>query len=490
MIKVDQYQLIRELYAVKGLSQREIARRLGISRNTVRKYCQGEFLPFEKSTRQRKPSVMTPEVEEFIRQCFEADEEAPSKQRHTAKRIYDRLVEEKGFTGGESTVRQYVRKLKNKSAEAFVPLEFDPGEAMQVDWGEATVLMGGKKTTVHVFCARLCFSAMPFVIAFPFERLEALLEGHIEAFKFFNGVPQRAIYDNVRTIVKEGWGKHVASEQKDFVQLKAHYAFKSTFCNPGQANEKGLVENLVGWSRNNIFVPVPRVNSLQELNDLLRKRCLNYQSHTIRGRSRSVGQEFEIEKSRLTALPKRHMEPIRQVIAKVNHFATVRFERNRYSVPVNYVGSDVTVKASVFEVSVWHRGQQIASHPRRYDANAVSYRLEHYLPLLEKKPRAVWNAQPVRHTDLPEVFWDFAKKLASDYEVIKLLKLTSQHGVSTVLPAVQKALDCGSYSCEGVLRHLEEREQPEPAEPPVNLVQVNQVDLGIYDTMVWGGESA
>jgi len=281
---------------------------------------------------------------------FEADEEAPSKQRHTAKRIYDRLVEEKGFTGGESTVRQYVRKLKNKSAEAFVPLEFDPGEAMQVDWGEATVLMGGKKTTVHVFCARLCFSAMPFVIAFPFERLEALLEGHIEAFKFFNGVPQRAIYDNVRTIVKEGWGKHVASEQKDFVQLKAHYAFKSTFCNPGQANEKGLVENLVGWSRNNIFVPVPRVNSLQELNDLLRKRCLNYQSHTIRGRSRSVGQEFEIEKSRLTALPKRHMEPIRQVIAKVNHFATVRFERNRYSVPVNYVGSDVTVKASVFEV--------------------------------------------------------------------------------------------------------------------------------------------
>ena len=206
MIKVDQYQLIRELYAVEGLSQREIARRLGISRNTVRKYCQVEHLPFEKSRRQRKPSVITPEVEEFIRTCFEHDEEAPNKQKHTAKRIYDRLVEEMGFTGGESTIRHYVGKLRSRPAEAYVPLEFDPGGAMQVDWGEATVVMNGRKTTVHVFCARLCYSAMPFVIAFPFERIEALLEGHIEAFTFFGGVPRHAIYDNMRTVVKDGWG--------------------------------------------------------------------------------------------------------------------------------------------------------------------------------------------------------------------------------------------------------------------------------------------
>jgi len=189
-----------------------------------------------------KKNTMPAEVEEFIRTCFEHDEDAPSKQKHTAKRIYDRLVEEMGFTGGESTIRHYVRKLRSKLAEAYVTLEFDPGEAMQVDWGEATVLMDGRKTTVHIFCARLCFSAMPFVISFPFERVEALLEGHIEAFKFYGGVPRHAIYDNMRTVVRDGWGKHVSSEQKDFVQLKAHYAFQSRFCNPGQANEKGLIE--------------------------------------------------------------------------------------------------------------------------------------------------------------------------------------------------------------------------------------------------------
>jgi transposase len=437
-----------------------------------------------------KPSVMTSEVEEFIRQCFEEDEEALRKQTHTEKRIYDRLVEGKGFTGGESTVMHYVRKIRSKPADAFVPLEYDPEEAMQVDWGEATVVMGDKKATVHIFCARLCFSAMPFVIAFPYERLQALLEGHIEAFKFFNGVPQRAIYDNMRTIVKDGWGKHVASEQKDFVQLKAHYAFKSTFCNPGQANEKGLVENLVSWARQNMFVPMPKVNSFEELNELLRKRCLSYRNHIIRGRKRSVGEEYRIEQSRLIPLPKRHMEPIRQVLAKVNHFSVVRFERNRYSVPVDYVGSDVTVKASVFEVSIWYRGQRIASHLRSYDENAVSYRLEHYLPLLEKKPRAVWNAQPVRHAKLPTEFWDFARKLPNDYEVVKLLRLMSQHGISAVLPAIQKSYDSGAYSYEGVLKHLETREGSQLTELPCDPVEIQQVDLRAYDNMVWGGESA
>jgi transposase len=192
MIKVDQYQLIREMYSVKGLSQREIAKQLGVSRNTVKKYCEGESIPFEKSSRHRKPTVITPEVQKFIEKCFKEDQEAPKKQKHTAKRIYDRLVEELHFSGGESTIRHYIKTIKDKPKEAFVPLEFSPGEAMQVDWGVATVKLNGVKTKAHVFCARLCSSAMPFVKAFPFERLEALLEGHIEAFKFYNGVPQRS----------------------------------------------------------------------------------------------------------------------------------------------------------------------------------------------------------------------------------------------------------------------------------------------------------
>jgi transposase len=384
MIKVDQYQLIRRLYAVEGLSQREIARRLGISRNTVKKYCKGEYTPFAKTSRNRQRQVITPEVEEFIKKCLKEDEEEQvAKQKHTAKRIYDRLVEELGFTGGESTIRHYVKELKDKPAEAFVPLIFDPGEAIQVDWGEAIVYIKGKKTKVHVFCGRLCFSAMPFVI------------------------------------------------------------------------------------------------------------CLAYQAHKIRGRSKTVGEYFAIERDKLIPLPMQRMEPIRQTIARCNTFSTVCFDTNRYSVPIEYVGKEVTVKAGVFEVAIWHRGKQIASHPRLYERNGVQYKLEHYLPLLEKKPRAVWNAQPVKAIGLPSAFWDFAKKLGSDYEVVKLLKLLAEYGLPALLVGMEAAASVGSYAYEAVRTKLEQGQYSTKVDKPIlNPVQIKQVDLSAYDSMLAGGEPA
>jgi transposase len=435
---------------------------------------------------------MTPEVVNFIQECLRSDdEEHLPKQKHTAKRIYDRLVQEYGFTGGESTVRHYVKQLKDKPAEAFVPLEFDPGEAIQVDWGEAVIYLNGERTTVHLFCGRLCYSAMPFVIAFPHERLEALLEGHVEMFEFFGGVAQRCIYDNIRTIVKDGWGKCVRQENGYFSQLKAHYAFRSDFCNPGKGNEKGLVENLIGWFRRNILVPIPRVQSYRELNQLFRKRCMAYQAHIIRGRTKSVGEFFTVESDKLTPLPLRRMEPIRQTVAECNHFSTVRFDTNRYSVPVEYVGKDITVKASVFEVSLWFRGKHIASHARLYEHGKVQYKLEHYLPLLEKKPRSVWNAQPVRAVKLPAAFWDFAKKLGSDYEVVKVLKLLSQYGIQPVLESIREASNAGAYSFEALRVRLELNQcSYTPVRPIANPVEIQQVDLSVYDLILAGGEPA
>ena len=180
-------------------------------------------MPFDKTSRNRQRTVITPKVEEFIRECLNEDEkEEVVKQKHTAKRIFDRLVQELGFSGGESTIRHYVKELKDKPAEAFVPLSFDPGEAIQVDWGEAIIYLKGQRTKVHLFCGRLCFSAMPFVMAFPHERLEALMEGHIEMFEFFGGVSRRLIYDNMRTAVQDGWGKYVRTLNEHFRQLMVH----------------------------------------------------------------------------------------------------------------------------------------------------------------------------------------------------------------------------------------------------------------------------
>jgi len=329
---VDQYQLIRQLYLVEGLSQRAIAKSLGISRHTVKRYCDGSNLPWERKKRSRISRVVTSEVLEFIQHCFQEDQQVMNRrQRHTARRIYQRLCQEKGFHGGESTIRCVVKELKMASLKkAFVPLVFAPGEAIQVDWGTATVIQSGEKTEVNLFCMRLCHSCAPFVIAFPSQREEALLEGHVAGFEFFGGVPRVLIYDNLKTAVKEGWGKS-AREQEKFKAFRAHYAYQARFCNLGEGHEKGLVENLVGFIRRNVFVPLPQVKGYEELNDLLRKRCLDYINvHQIKGRDLAVSKGFALEQTNLLPLPVKPYETAKCCEVRVDHFATVSFETNHY----------------------------------------------------------------------------------------------------------------------------------------------------------------
>ena len=223
-----------------ALSQREIARRLGISRNTVARYCKGEHMPWEAKDRGRKPSVVTGEVEDFIRSCLDRDKdpEVPRKQRHTARRIYERLVEEKGFTGGESTVRRWVNLLRDESGEAYMPLHFALGEAAQVDWGEATFYLRGERTRANLLCFRLCGSRHIDVRAYPRKDLESFLEGHIGFFERIGGVPRTMIYDNLRTAVLKDWGKRAVCQEK-FERFSAHYAFTLRFSQHRQGKREG-----------------------------------------------------------------------------------------------------------------------------------------------------------------------------------------------------------------------------------------------------------
>ncbi|WP_155812532.1 IS21 family transposase [Oribacterium sp. oral taxon 078] len=167
------------------------------------------------------------------------------KQKHTAKRIYDRLVEETGFTGGESTIRAKVRELKRLIPPAFLPLVFDPGEAMQIDWGEATVYLRDVRTKVHLFCARLCYSCRPVVLSYHRQNEESFLDAFVRVFRELNGAPAKVIFDNGKVAVKDGFGSY-AVKQAGYTALAAHYGFDAVFCNPAEGHEKGLVEGLVG----------------------------------------------------------------------------------------------------------------------------------------------------------------------------------------------------------------------------------------------------
>ena len=225
VITVEDYREVRRRW-LAGESQRGIARALGISRNTVKKYCEGSNVPWERKNYTREAIILTPEVKTFIEECLKADEEeGKPKQKHTARRIYMRLVEEKGYEGGESTIRRAVHEIKGKVREAFVPLAFEPGDAMQIDWGECSIYLDGEKLTVYLFCARLCYSDAPFVIAYRRQNSESFLDALVQTLNYFGGTPRRVIFDNAKVAVKDGFGAN-AEATESYAALSAHYGFE------------------------------------------------------------------------------------------------------------------------------------------------------------------------------------------------------------------------------------------------------------------------
>jgi len=482
---VDLYKQIRYLFVHENLSQRAIARQLGISRNTVKRYCGGEQVPWQRrglSGRQRY--VITEEMLAFIKDCLAEDvEEDISKQKHTAKKIYDRLVEEKNFHGGQSTVREIVSALKDKPNKVFIPLSFEPGEAIQIDWGEITAYLAKQKVKLQIFCMRECYSADIFVKVFFRQNEESFLEAQIEGLLFFGGAPGKMIFDNAKIAVKEGFGAH-AKMQARYAAMAAHYAFDCDFCNISAAHEKGLVEGLVGWARRNIFVPIPRVETIDELNVEVHKRCLAYRKHKISGREQTVGEMALTAREAMVRLPPYSFDPGRIVTGMVNSFSTLRFECNNYSVPVQYAGKEVSVKGYGNEILIYYRHKELARYPRCYEKNKTIYRLEHYLDLIEQRPRSVFNAKPVKD-NLSAQILAAGKRLSGPKEMVKLLKLCVEQGQNRVLEAIAM-IKSPDLSIEQILAYLVPVHQVEPLSLP-DEVKVKKPQFKSYDQLIRKG---
>ncbi|MTI85372.1 MAG: IS21 family transposase [Firmicutes bacterium] len=484
-IEVDTYEEIRHLYEHEGKSQRAISKILGVSRNTVKKYCDGSHVPWERQGKSgRQQYVITDEVMEFIKSCLAADEiENIKKQKHTAKRIYDRLVDELGFKGGESTIREIVATLKGKQSKAFIPLSYEPGEAIQIDWGEATIYLAGKKIKVNLFCMRECYSADIYCRAFYRQNEESFLEGQISGFEYFNGAPGRMIFDNAKVAVKEGFGVH-AKAQDRYKALSAHYAFKCDFTNIAAGHEKGLVEGLVGWVRRNVLVPVPRVSTIDELNAEILRRCLKYREHKIKGRDQTVGEMASTARVRMTRLPRYRFDPSKSMTARVDDFSTVRFDYNHYSVPVKYTGKEVSVKGYGNEVMMLYRNTEIASYQRCYQRGQTKYRLEHYIDLIEKRPRSVFNAKPVKSNISTELF-EIGKRLSGPREMVKLLRLFVDYGEDKLLSAIN-CIQGTKISIEQIKAHLIPVNTPTKVHSRID-IEVSKPQLDKYDNLMSGG---
>lgn len=504
MTDVDRIQDIRSRYFREGQSIRQIARELGMSRRTVRRYIQSDG-PWRYTLREPRPRPVADAIEPIVREIIENDQRVRNrKQRHTARRIYVRLVEEHGYRGSERTVRRLVAAIKQeigaRSKEVFLPLEFEYGQAFEADWLEVVVEMGGRLVPVNVFAARLRASRASFAKAYPTTRQEALFDGLQGAFHFWAGVPETGRFDNPRTvarIIKRG----TREENERFAQFRAHYGFKLSLCTPGEGHEKGSVENFAGFVQRHFFTPVPRVKDYDDLNAYLRAKCERYLDYPVPDSHLTVGEALAEERKHLMPLPATDFDPARVAFAKVNKFALVRFDNHRYSVPVDHAHRNVMVKAYVDRVEIWRDGAKVAEHRRSYVKGGETYELAHYLPLLARKPGAIPLARPVRSSEVAAVIQQFHRGLQGRVqrpatEMARIMELMRQAGIEVVGRALELAVRRGCFTYDAVAcitRALtEDPEPPAPLSPEryphLPHIPPTTVSLGEYDTLLARGD--
>lgn len=472
-------EMIRQMN--KHHSIREIARRTGWSRQTVRKHLAGAAEPpIYRAASPRPRPVMDPFVG-IVERWMADDLDAPRKQRHTARRVFDRLVDEYDFTGSEITVRRAVARIRGKRIEAFVPLEAPWGHIAQADFGTAVVMIGRERREVALFCMRAKASKVPFVIALPTERLEALLAGHVAAFEFFGGVFGEVWYDNPKTAVTKILSGPHRIEHERLSALRACYLFDSSFCTPACGNEKGSVENLVGYVRRNALVPYTRpFPSLDALNVHLRGWC-------ERERSRHAA-EWAIEAAALSDLPMHPFSPSVSRPVVVGKTSMVTVDRVRYSVPVTHVGRTLRSESFVDRVEVFDDSSCIALHARSYNRKDTVLELAHYLDAFERKPRAALSCAALGSAD--PVFTtvrDMALHTPDGHHTFaKVLLLAREFGLEHLAEALRSAITTGSVTPERVrqLALNAVHRTPDPIRVPDSLViPLPAANIACYDEL-------
>jgi transposase len=498
MFKVELYGRVRRAVLVDGLSQRAVAREFGISRKSVRKMVAFSVPPGYR----REQPVARPKLDAFvgvIDAMLEEDKTRPAKQRHTAKRVWERLKEEHQFTGGYTIVKDYLRGEQIRGREMFVPLTHPAGEA-QADFGEALAVIGGVECKAHYLAMDLPHSDDCFVVAFPAETTEAFLEGHVRAFAYFGGVPTRILYDNTKIAVAKILGGTDRQRTRAFSELESHYLFADKFGRPAKGNDKGKVEGIVGYARRNFMVPVPRFATWDAFNAHLEAACRKRRERTLRGHTETIAERFERDRAALLALPEVAYEACEKISARVSSLALVRYRGNDYSVPTQHGHLQVLVRGYVHEVTIACGSEVIARHPRSYEREAVVYDPLHYLALLEQKTRALDQAAPLQGWQLPACYLQLRRLLEARLkhggrEYVQVLRLLETFSLVEVTQAIEEALELGTIGFDAVKHLLLCRIDQRPPRldmenyPHLPLAQVRTTEAADYMTLLEGASA-
>ena len=341
----------------------------------------------------------------------------------------------------------------------------------------------------------LAYSFAIFAMIMPNMTMPCLLEALAEAMIFFGGVPLYIHFDNLKTVVFSGAGKN-AVKQERFVAFEAHHAFEAVFMNAYAGNEKGNVENLCSLVRQVVFVPMPKGENLREVQDVIITRCLNYiRFHKVRDHPSPVAHMFEKERLKLMPLPVKPFEAYADAQAVVRTDLTFRYDETKYSVPQVYIGKTLTLRITSYRIEAWHKGAIVYTHTRPFVKGDHQYIPEHYLPLLEKRSRAIPNAMPLKFGVLPPELDRFRKlNLGKDrYEqLVKVLLLGRQHDADVLLRAVDYANKTGTPTYDTVCFYLEAHglQGCKPTiDNPVDTIIVDKPQFENYDMLLMKGDA-
>ena len=507
MITLEQYDQIRRMYYLEEQSGRQIAKALGVSRQTVARALRLDQPPAYTLQQPRQAPRLGP-YKARLDELLSENRRLPKKQRYTAHKLFQ-LVQAQGYSGSEASVQAYAVRWhkENRRPATFLPLEFEPGQDAQVDWGEAQVILAGVQQTVQVFVMHLCYSRRTFVMTFPAQKQEAFLLGHVRAFEFFGGVPHRLSYDNLSAAVKPLIEGRIREEQRAFVAFRSYYLFASHYCTPAQGHEKGGVEGSVGFSRRNFLVPLPRVACFEDLNRFLVEQCQRDDVRVVHGQTQSIGALWQAEQPVLRPLPARPFDCCVRRQVHLTPYSQVVYETNRYSVPVEQARRELVLKAYPFHIEILAENRVLARHERCYGHQQDVFDPLHYLPLLEQRPGAFEYARPLRQwrADWPESYHRLLRRLREKWpegrgikEFVQVLRLHQQYPARQIEQAVEQALSYGCVHFDGVKHCLEHLQTPSTALPLLDLsdkphlaaLGTQPIELARYDQLVERGVRA
>ena len=469
MLTVDDYGRIRRAHR-DGMSIREIAKEFHHSRQKVRQILRGESepRPYAKRSSQRAPKLGP--FKARILEILKQDESAPPKQRHTAMRIFERLRDEDSdaagdggrYQGAYDSVRRFVKQHRESQRETFIPLNHDPGQRVEADFGEIQVDFPDGRRKVNVLILVWSYSNAPFAIAFPTQRTEAILEGMAQAFEFFGCVPKEVWWDNPRTVADAVLSGRERKINARYAALASHFSFEPLFCLPAKGNEKPVVENRVKTLERKWSTPVPQMQDMAELNEYLRECCVRDRDRNSSGKIETIGVRFERDREASASLPKYRFDTSFRRDAKVDKYQFAQFDNVSYSVPRHCAFQSVTMKVYVDRVEIVHRNAVVATHERSYQTGDQVLDPLHYLTTLERRPAALDHSNVYRKWKLPAVFLQLRGRLEDRHgaragvrQYVRVLQLLASHPMQRVQSAIEQLRGPDGADADRIIRRVE-----------------------------------